>query len=327
MLDRREFLQQTAMVSAAGISAMGLAAEKNSAQAAPKPSAATPSGVIPIVDTHQHLWDLKKFRLPWIKAGAPLDKSFVTSDYLKATSGLHVVKTVYMEVDVDPAQQDAEIEYVTDLCRRDDNPMVAAVISGRPASDGFASYLAKHKDNACLRGLRQVLHGEGTPAGYCLEPKFIAGVRALGKQGWSFDLCMRPGELTDAAKLIEACPDTRFVLDHCGNAPVLSNDLSAWRRDIEAVAKRPNVIGKISGVIASVPVGKWSAENLAPVINHTLEVFGPDRVVFGGDWPVCTLSATFREWVEVLRQIVRTRPEDEQRRLFHDNAVRFYRLA
>ena len=322
MLDRREFLHQVAVSSAAG-----LALAEATALAAPKTSAPTPAGVIPIVDTHQHLWDLKKFRLPWIKAGDPLDKSFVTSDYLKATSGLHVIKTVYMEVDVDPAQQDAEIEYVTDLCSRNDNPMMAAVISGRPALDGFANYLAKHKANACLRGMRQVLHGAGTPAGYCLQPKFIAGVQALGKIGWSFDLCMRAGELTDAAKLIDACPETRFVLDHCGNEPVLSADHSAWRRDIEAVAKRPNVIGKISGIIASAPHGKWSAENLAPVINHTLDVFGPDRVVFGGDWPVCTLSATFGEWVEVLRQIVRGRSESEQRRLFHDNAVKFYRLS
>lgn len=282
---------------------------------------------LPIVDTHQHLWDLAKFQLPWLKSAGTLAKNFLMSDYLQATDGLNVVKTVYMEVDVAPEQQDAEIEYVTELCRRDDNPMVAAVVSGRPASEGFAAYLARHKDNSYLRGIRQVLHGPGTPRGYCLEKAFIAGIRRLGEQGWSFDLCLRSDELADAVQLVDACPDTRFVLDHCGNASVVSADLSAWRRDISALAERKQVIAKVSGIIASGAGGKWSLENLAPIINHTLDSFGPDRVVFGGDWPVCTLAASYRQWVEALKTIVGKRSPSEQRKLFHDNAVAFYRLT
>src|SRR6267142_1580114 len=92
---------------------------------------------LPIVDTHQHLWDLDRFRLPWIQKGAPLARSFVMKDYLTATAGLNVVKAVYMEVDVEPAQQNAEADYVIDLCRQGKTPTVAAVISGRPASKEF----------------------------------------------------------------------------------------------------------------------------------------------------------------------------------------------
>ena len=316
---RRTFLQLSAKLAAAGYG-LQITSPLNS-------TAADMPASLPIVDTHHHLWDLARFRLPWVKPGEPLAKSFVMSDYREATTGLNVVKTVYMEVDVDPAQQDAEIEYVSELCRADDNPMVAAVVSGRPASEAFAKYLARHKKNPYVRGIRQVLHVPATPRGYCLEKPFVAGVRRLGEQGWSFDLCMRSDELGDAVQLVDQCSQTRFVLDHCGNAGVLADDLTEWRRDIAELAERKNVIGKISGIIASGAGGKWTVENLAPIINHTLDVFGPERVVFGGDWPVCTLAASFRQWVEALRTIVAERSVEEQRKLFHDNAVKFYRLT
>ena len=281
----------------------------------------------PIVDTHQHLWDLDRFRLAWLAEAESLRRSYLPSDYAEATAGLNVVKTVYMEVDVEPEQQQAEAEYVLELCRDERNPMAGAVISGRPASDGFAAYIGQFRDEPYIKGVRQVLHGASTPAGYCLSPEFIAGIRLLGEMGKSYDLCLRSEELPDAAKLIDACPDTRFVLDHCGNANVQAADQSDWRRDMEAVARRKNVIGKVSGIVASAKPDHWTADDLAPIVNHTLEVFGPDRVVFGGDWPVCTLAASYRQWVEALREIVADRGLSERQRLFHDNAVAFYGLS
>src|SRR5439155_2788701 len=142
--------------------AAGALATAAAADEADRPAA------LPIVDTHQHLWDLSKFRLPWVKPGTPLARSFLMSDYLEATAGLNVVKTVYMEVDVDPAQQAAEAEYVIDLCKRADNPMVGAVVSGRPGLHGFKDYITRYKDSASIKGVRQVLHNEDNPAGYCL---------------------------------------------------------------------------------------------------------------------------------------------------------------
>lgn len=321
---RREFNRLSAGLATGALLSVEIGGAPALAEA---PEKAAEQEQLPIVDTHQHLWDLKKFKLPWIKQGETLDRSYLMADYREATAGLNIVKTVYMEVDVAPEQQDVEIEYVSELCGRDDNPMAAAVVSGRPASDGFGAYLSRHKSNRYVRGIRQVLHVASTPRGYCLEKPFIAGIQRLGEQGWSFDLCMRSDELADAVRLVDACPGTRFVLDHCGNASVVAQDLSQWRRDIAALAERKNVIGKISGIIASGAGGKWSVENLAPIINHTLDAFGPDRVVFGGDWPVCTLAATYRQWVEALRTIVGSRSLAERRRLFHDNAVKFYRLA
>src|SRR5205823_2948378 len=130
----------------------------------------------PIVDTHQHLWDLGKFRLPWLKGAPSLDRSFVMDDYLKATEGLGVVKSVYMEVDVDPSQQAAEAAYVLDLCRRGVGPLAGAVISGRPAADGFKAYINRCKDDRFLKGVRRVLHGPETPPGYALEAAFLKGI-------------------------------------------------------------------------------------------------------------------------------------------------------
>jgi L-fuconolactonase len=330
--DRREFLNRTALA----LVASWVAAEVSEAQERERPDQTKPQTgfgpkgqpeKLPIIDTHQHLWDLARFRLPWIKEGEPLAKNHLMDDYLKATAGLNVVKTIYMEVDVDPAQQQAEVEYVLDLCKRIDNPMAAAVVSGRPASEGFARYVTPFRDSPYIKGLRQVLHVKSTPAGYCLDDKFIKGIRLLGELGLSFDLCMRAPELPDAAKLIDACPHTRFILDHCGNADVKAKDRTQWQKDMADLAKRKNlVVCKVSGIVASAKPGGWTADDLAPIINHTLEVFGPDRVMFGGDWPVCTLAATFRQWVEALQSIVRQRSEEEHRKLFHDNAVRVYNL-
>jgi predicted TIM-barrel fold metal-dependent hydrolase len=292
--------------------------------------------MLPIVDTHQHLWDLSKFRLPWTDSVPSLNRSFVTSDYLAATQGLNVVKAVYMEVDVEPAQQVAEAEYILDLCARTDNPTVGAVISGRPASDQFAAYIQRFKGDPRIKGVRQVLHGGSTPPGYCLQPTFVKSVQLLGDLGMSFDLCLRPGELGDAVKLVDQCPGAQFILDHCGNAdPYIvagatsdggDHTRQQWMDDIQALAARPNVVCKISGIIARARPGDWTASDLAPTINHCLDSFGPDRVVFGGDWPVCTLGAPYSSWVNALKIVIAQRSEADQRKLLYDNAVRLYRL-
>ena len=323
-LDRRDFLKHSALA----VATSGALASAHSTEAAPLPGR-QPAGDpkrLRIVDTHQHLWDLKRFNLPWLKNQKTLARNFVMKDYLQATAGLNVVKAVYMEVDVDPKQQNAEADYILDICRQGKTPTVAAVISGRPVSDDFGKYLDRFKGNRRLKGVRQVLHTAATPSGYCLRPNFVRGIRLLGERGLSFDLCMRAAELGDAVKLVEACRDTRFILDHCGNPNVQAKDLTQWRRDLGRLARCKNVVCKVSGIVVTARSKKWTADDLAPVVNHVLDSFGPERVMFGGDWPVCTLRATYRQWVEALKSIVRNRPIADQRKLFHDNAVRFYGL-
>ena len=144
----------------------------------------------PIVDTHQHLWDLRSFHLPWTKGQPALVRSFVMDDYLQATVDLRIAQCVYMEVDVAPAEQEAEARWVLELCQRDDNPTSAAVISGRPAEQGFHDYVLKFKGSPTIKGVRQVLHVPETPPGYCLDAQFVRGIQFLGERGLSFDLCM-----------------------------------------------------------------------------------------------------------------------------------------
>lgn len=290
-----------------------------------------------IIDTHLHLWDLGRQKLPWLdSAPKVLSRTYGIEDYRAATAGLNV-RSVYMEVDVAEDTLANEAESVLAVAEGGQTPMLAAVIGGRPASPDFAAYLKRFRSNPRFKGVRQVLHGPTTPAGYCLKPEFVRGIRVLGESGKSFDLCMRAPELMDGAKLATECPGTRFILDHCGNpdlkcfrrrrvgedAPAHTAD--AWKRSIDALASRSNVICKISGVAAGLrPEG--GAEDLAPAVNHCLDAFGPDRVVFGGDWPVCLLGTTYQKWVQMLREIVASRPSTHQKLLWSGNALRQYGL-
>lgn len=320
-VSRRDFLTVAASGAATASFAFGVNPMTN-AQDKPMPEP------IAIIDTHQHLWDLTKFKLPWHQGEEtkPLQRSFVMSDYLEATKGLNVVKTVYMEVDVMPEQQVAEAAYVTELCERKDNPMRAAVVSGRPGTPGFEPYIRKLADNKAIKGIRQVLHGDSTPPGFCLQSKFVESIQLLGELGKSFDLCVRPGEVVDAVKLVDKCPKTRFVLDHCGNMSVTSTDealRTKWKQGMKELAAKSNVMCKVSGIVVTANKD-WKPEDLAPNVNFTMDTFGEDRVMFAGDWPVCTLRASFAQWVNALKQIVKDRPVAFQKKLFHDNAAKFY---
>ena len=280
--------------------------------------------VIPIIDTHQHLWDLKKFRLAWVKKGDALARDFLPSDYEAAVKGLGISQSVYLEVDVVPEQQLAEAEFITDLCKKASSYTRAAIVSGRPGADDFAKYIRRFKGSDYVKGLRRVLHGGDTPAGSCLDKAFVKGVQLLGDLGLHYELCIRADDMLDAAKLVDLCPGTKFVLDHCGNPDLVKHE--KWKKDLAEIAKRKSIVVKVSGIVASAKA-KWTADDLAPVVKHTLDTFGPDRVMFGSDWPVCLKASTIAKWVEALKQIVSERKAEDQRKLFHDNAMKVYRLA
>ncbi|MCE9528672.1 MAG: amidohydrolase family protein [Planctomycetales bacterium] len=261
-LSRRQFVQSSAAAAAVASAGPLLAADEKKAD-------------LPIVDCHQHLWDLSKFKLPWIEAGSLMAKNYVEEDYLKQAEGLGVVKAVYMEVDVAADQKTKEANYVIDICKSGKYPTCAAVIGGLPGEEGFEKYILQFKGKPYVKGVRQVVHSESAKKGMCLEKTFVKSVQLLGELGMSFDLCMRATEISDGAKLCDLCPDTRFILDHCGNGDVKAfhvqkriekkpdHDAEAWKKDVADIAKRKNCICKISGVIAQLPKG-WGAEALAP---------------------------------------------------------------
>lgn len=331
--------------ASAGISrrtALRAAAAATAAAAIPGAAAFASPGtdLIPAVDTHQHLWDLTRLTLPWLKVAPEiLRHNYGLPEYAQATAGLNVVQAVYMEVDVRPEDHVLEAETLIQICRSGTAPTVAAVISGRPGLPTFDPYIRKLSKSPEIRGVRQVLHSPDAPKAMCLEPQFVKSVKLLGELNLSFDLCMRPTELSDGLKLAKLCPETRFVLDHCGNAAPAAflpeaqrgdkpatHDPQTWRDDIKALADCPNVICKISGVIAAAPAGVPFTDSLGPIVNHCLDAFGPDRVVFGGDWPVCLLGGSYKDWLTTLRTLIAGRPVEHQQKLLYANARRFYRL-
>jgi len=324
-LARRDFLQ----VAAAGT--LGTLAGLQAVTQVQAKGNTVNTNSIPVIDTHQHLWDLDKFNLPWMQGPAKeiLGFNFLLPEYRAATAKVPIEQTVYMEVNVAADQQTQEAEYVFDLCQRDDNTMKGAVIGGSPQSAEFKAYVEQFVDNPFFKGVRTVLHDADRKQGMCLAAQFVENMKLLGKYDKSYDLCMRPAEVLDAAKLVEQCPDTRFILDHCGNMPVtqLNTKLhEQWTAGLQALASLPNVVCKISGIVVTAKDRNWKPADLAPVVNECLDTFGEDRVFFGGDWPVCTLKSSYFDWYSALTEIVKDRSETFRRKLFHDNAQKFYTL-
>lgn len=285
----------------------------------------------PIVDTHLHLWDLKRFNLPWLSSAPEvINRGFSLDDFRIAAEGLGIAKTIYMEVDVHPAQQVQEAEFAIGLCEDKNSSVAGAVIGGYPHEKGFAEYLKRFVNSKWVKGVRTVLLAPDRPAALCLTHGFVDSMKRLGDQQMTFDLCMRPDELLTGVQLATKCPKTTFVLDHCGNigaGAVAPARRQQWCDGIKAAASQPNVFCKISGLIDKANGVDWTAETLADNVNFCLDTFSEERVLFGGDWPVCHIGGGYKRWVEALKQIVQDRSGPFQRKLFHDNAAKLYRLA
>ena len=278
-----------------------------------------------IVDTHQHLWDLDLFRYSWLGSLPALNRSFRMSDYLAAAKGLDVVKSVHLEADVDESYMLDETRHVLALGNQPDNPLEGIVACGRPESDDFKSYLDQIAGHPKLKGIRRVLHTQPDEVGQGVT--FINNVALLSGYGLSFDLCVLARQIPIAIRLVSKCPDVVFILDHCGVPQVREKNLDPWRSYITEIAKFSNVSCKISGLVAYADPQRWTTDDLRPFVEHAIASFGWDRVLFGSDWPVCTLSASYQQWVAALKEITRDAGEVKQRKLFRDNALRVYRLG
>jgi predicted TIM-barrel fold metal-dependent hydrolase len=288
-----------------------------------------------IVDTHQHLWDLDRFSYAWIEAqaapegpasGRPrLKRSFRMADYLEATSGLGVEKSVHLEADVDQPYMLDETRQVLTLADQPDNPLAAVVACARPESANFRRYLDQIAPHPRLKGIRRILHTQPDDLGQ--SQTFRDNVRSLDGYGLSFDICVLARQLPIAIELVEYCPEVRFILDHCGVPQVKERILDPWRHNLRRIAAFPNVVCKVSGIVAYADPDHWTPEDLRPYVEQVIECFGWDRVMFGSDWPVCTLSASFRQWVEALSQLTGDAGETNRSKLFYENAVRVYRLG
>jgi predicted TIM-barrel fold metal-dependent hydrolase len=277
-----------------------------------------------IIDTHQHLWDMNLFSFSWCKDIPLLNRSFRMQDYVEAIRGVGIEKSVHLEADVDEAYMLDETRYILGLAEAKDNPLEGVVACARPEKDGFREYLDKIAGHPALKGIRRVLHTQADDVGQ--SEKFIDNVRTLASYGLSFDICVLERQLPIAINLVKRCPDVTFILDHCGVPRVKEKLLDSWRQHIREISRFPNVSCKISGLVAYADPEKWVADDLRPFVDHTIECFGWDRVMFGSDWPVCTQSATLAKWVETLSLLTQYASEVERNKLFCANAARVYRL-
>jgi L-fuconolactonase len=330
-LSRRRFLGAAAGGAAACFLGSMLNPRPPLVQGAEDDAAAGDGDVaLAIIDTHQHFWDLDRFRLPWIGPAHPLRRNFLLADYWHAAEGTGITRTIYMEVAVDPAQQAAEAEYVLKLAADPANRIAGAVLAGQPAADGFSDSIARLKQNPLVKGIRAPLAGSMQGGAFVLEKAFVAGVGRLGQEGLRFDINVHgPTMLAAAADLAARCPQTRFILDHCGNVNLRGSDddFARWQQAIAAVAKHEHVMCKVSGFVGSAGRGPVEPRLVQRAVDHVHDCFGPERVMFGGDWPVCTKVMTLPEWVALVLRITRHRSLEERRKLLHDNAATFYGLA
>lgn len=278
-----------------------------------------------IIDTHQHLWDVDLFRYSWLGSVPQLNRSFRMPNYLAATVGLGIVKSVHIEADVDESYMLDETRQLLAIADRPDNPMEGVVACGRPEREDFREYLDKIAGHPKLKGIRRVLHTQPDDVGK--GSTFIKNVAALSEYELSFDICVLAQQLPIAIDMVSKCPNTTFILDHCGVPRVKERDLDPWRAHISEIAKAPNVVCKVSGVIAYADPKNWTTADLQPFVEHVIANFGWHRVLFGSDWPVCTLSASFVQWLDALKSITKPAGELNGKKLFHDNAIRVYRLS
>lgn len=289
------------------------------------------SDVIELIDTHQHLWDLSKHRYSWTNGIPKLNRSFTPNDYLDAVRSLptkvNVVGAVHVEADVDEPDMITETEWVLSMCDDPAMPTTAAVAACRPEhpADEFAKYIERFVSNRHLKGVRRVLHTQ--PDDLSRQSQFRDNLRALEKHKLTFDLCVLARQLPVGIELARACDEVRFILDHCGVPDVKGKALDPWRDHLRELSTLPNVVGcKISGLVAYADPEKWTPNDLRPFIDHAVECFGHDRILFGSDWPVCTLSAPFAGWVSAIRTLTADWSPENRNKLFRANAERVYRL-
>lgn len=298
--------------------------------------------MIPITDTHLHLWDTGKLNLPWLASAPPLNKDHLISHYREVADDLGVKKAVYMEVDVAPESQKDELNIISSLIE-EDSPLQAGVFPGNPADASFPALVEKYQSHPHVKGVRKVLHTPDVPKGHILENSFIDGLKRLGKANLSFDICIRPSELSDASSAAERCPETMFIIDHCGNADpgivsgkttpepftqdlakdMFTHTADDWKKDMSAIAQHENTICKLSGIVARVDSSD-GYDDLRSVVLSCIDIFGTDRVITGGDWPVADLGAGLPFWFDSLRDIIKDFSEDEQTSILSGNADKLF---
>ncbi|MHB1357161.1 MAG: amidohydrolase family protein [Anaerolineae bacterium] len=280
----------------------------------------------PIVDTHLHVWDPARLSYPWLAGNLLLNKAYLPADYDRDCEPVAVDKMVFVQAEVDFAQYRQETDWVTELAQADRR--IQGIVSWAPLESGDAARedLEHLAQNKLVKGIRRIIQFE-PDVDFCLRPGFVKGVQALPDYGMSFDICINPTQLANTIELVRQCPNVQFIMDHIAKPDIKHQVIEPWGQQLSTLATFPNVWCKMSGLATEADHHKWSPEDLQPYIDHVISIFGFDRVMFGGDYPVVLQASPWTRWVETLESALAGCSANELRKIFRDNALAFYRLG
>lgn len=275
-----------------------------------------------VIDAHQHFWDTERDTHEWLSDLPAINRPFGPDDLRPHLERNGVDATVLVEV----ASSESETLRFCEIAERTD--FVAGVVGWvdlrtPDVADRLAA-LAGAPDGRWLRGIRHQVQSEADD--WLAAPEVHRGLRAVGDAGLAYDVLVLPRHLEAALKAVRACPDTRFVIDHVAKPPIASGELEPWASLMRGFGGLPNVWCKLSGMVTEADHERWTPSDLKPYVDGVLEWFGTERVLFGSDWPVCLLAATYDRVVEALDEVLGPLDDTTRRRIYCGNAIDVYRL-
>ena len=280
----------------------------------------------PIVDSHVHLFDINHLQYDWLSSVPQINRTHTLQDYDAARGAVEVEKIIFAEVDVSKGQHLDEASWIQSLA--DGDSRLCGAVAHAPLTNGLAVErdLELLADIPTVKGIRDLMQKQ-MDQGFCLEPEYIATLNLLPKYGLSFDICVKHWGMIFAIELANRCPDVQFILDHIGKPGIKHQLMDPWRDQMRELAKCPNVTCKISGTITEADHQTWTADQVKPYVEHTIDCFGFKRSMFGSDWPVSSLTHAYPDWVQFLDEVMQGTSEEEQRDFYRDTAILSYRLS
>ncbi|MFH8769576.1 MULTISPECIES: amidohydrolase family protein [unclassified Streptomyces] len=277
------------------------------------------------VDAHHHVWDLSVRDQDWIQGPGlqPLRRNFTLADLETEALAAGVDRTVLVQTITVPEETP---EFLALAAGHD---LVAGVVGWtdltRPDLADELARLRELPGGSYLKGIRHQVQGEPDPQ-WLLRPDVRRGLAAVAEAGLVYDLVVLPHQLPACAKAAADLPRLTFVLDHLGKPPIASGEREPWAAELRVLAALPNTVAKLSGLVTEADPDSWTTEDLRPYADTALEAFGPERLMFGSDWPVCTLAATYAQVHDAAGELTAGLSAAERTALYEGTASRVYDL-
>jgi predicted TIM-barrel fold metal-dependent hydrolase len=271
-----------------------------------------------LFDTHLHLIYPDRLSYPWLESVPELNAPSTFTSYSKKAKRLGISGCLHMEVDVDPKQIDKETELISELMKEPTSILRGVISAARPENTKFGQFLEVAQLNKTIKGFRRVLHTQNDELSQ--SKIFRDNIKLLSNTDLTFDLCVLPHQLLTAVELVDYCPHVTFILNHCGVPNIKGGALSPWNNHISELAERPNVIAKISGLIAYGDLQEWGLDSIRPYFDHTVKAFGHNRIIWGSDSPVCNLGGGLETWVAATHALTADWSWSQRSRFYQDNA-------